>query len=102
MSLAPKEGVPTTKMFGVTRSTLPEKHSPFRTSPTFLGYISHTDAAACSRLKKQKVEHGAYSTLKKLEAVKAMDRQEMEGTELTEAVTLRYSSSRGGLVAIET
>lgn len=41
-----------------------------------------------SRLKKQKVGHGAYSTHKKLERVKAMDRHGVEATSLAEAIKL--------------
>jgi hypothetical protein len=56
---------------------------------------------SCSRFKKQKIEHGSYSTHKRLGAVKTMDRQEMDATKLTEAIQLSarrhmviWSSSR--------
>jgi hypothetical protein len=42
----------------------------------------------CSRLKKKKIEHGAYSTHKRLGVVKAMCHQEMESIELMEAIRL--------------
>ena len=57
-------------------------------SPTFLGSISHTEEVPRSRFKKQRIEHGDYSMLKRLEVVKAMDRQEMEATKLMEAIML--------------
>ena len=51
-----------------------------------LTWVSH------SRSKKQKIEHGDYSSHRRLEEVKAMHCQEIEGIKLPEAI--KFSTCR--------